>query len=531
MTREMSRPTVRERVDAALDRAAATLTGDELAGAARGLAAHRERWASRMRVALVGRVSAGKSTLANALLGEDVLGTGWQELTYNVNWLRYAPAPELEIHYKDGTAERADSPTFQSLAELTARRQAAEQGYLDGIDFLLFGYPNERLDSFDLVDTPGLDSTFGADTANTMRYLGLDEAGARAASDAHAAQADALVLVFAKGVQAEERQMLRRFQRGGAAPAGEVNPLTTIGVLTKVEEYWPGTPDVMKAGRDVARTLMRDANMRQVLYELHPVASKLAAAAAGLTAEELADLTELARPANIEPCALAEWVRIADWFAMQDRPGVAVPAARREALINRFTAYGIVTACDLIRDEKTRPDDPAELRRLLLDGSGLTAFRQRLTEHLGERADLIKLERLIKGARALKARHRAKLDFVHRDLLNRAAGEVIDLELSVREFAERAVLRRSLEGDLELDQAETEEMFRVFGEEPRVRSLPGRLGLPATAPAAQLAAQARERRSYWHAKAHVTSGPTRQACRVLRGCYEDVLDAIGGHAR
>jgi predicted GTPase len=38
-----------------------------------------------MRVALVGRACAGKSLLANALLGGDYVPVGVEELTFNVN--------------------------------------------------------------------------------------------------------------------------------------------------------------------------------------------------------------------------------------------------------------------------------------------------------------------------------------------------------------------------------------------------------------------------------------------------------------
>src|SRR4051812_17915884 len=60
----------------------------------------------RMRVALVGRVSAGKSTLTNALLGGSRAPSGAQELTFNVTWIRHADRPSLTIHYRDGQPPR-----------------------------------------------------------------------------------------------------------------------------------------------------------------------------------------------------------------------------------------------------------------------------------------------------------------------------------------------------------------------------------------------------------------------------------------
>ena len=55
-----------------------------------------------MRVAIVGKIKAGKSTFMNALLEEKVVATGSVETTFNINWLRYGMQRELRVHYKDG---------------------------------------------------------------------------------------------------------------------------------------------------------------------------------------------------------------------------------------------------------------------------------------------------------------------------------------------------------------------------------------------------------------------------------------------
>ncbi len=54
-----------------------------------------------MRVAIVGLIKAGKSTLMNALLGQSVVATGEVEATFNVNWLRYSDRSRLLVHFKD----------------------------------------------------------------------------------------------------------------------------------------------------------------------------------------------------------------------------------------------------------------------------------------------------------------------------------------------------------------------------------------------------------------------------------------------
>src|SRR5689334_2090598 len=74
-----------------------------------------------MRVAIVGLIKAGKSTVMNALLGEVVVATGTIETTFNINWLLYADSPSLLIHYKDGRP--AEVRPYTDLAVVTKRDQ------------------------------------------------------------------------------------------------------------------------------------------------------------------------------------------------------------------------------------------------------------------------------------------------------------------------------------------------------------------------------------------------------------------------
>ena len=74
-------------------------------------------------------------------------------------------------------------------------------------------------------------------------------------------------------------------------------------------------------------------------------------------------------------------------------------------------------ACHLIREGV---DDPAKLREQLREISGLTKFRQTLVDHFGERADLIKLDRLIERTRDLCDDQRMTLTAVQEDILDEA---------------------------------------------------------------------------------------------------------------
>ncbi len=227
--------TLRERILAAFDQAAETLRGADCLGPAReAVSKQRSRVLASLRVVLVGRVSSGKSTLANALLGGYRVPTGVAELTYNVNWLRYGDRQRLAVHFRDGRpAEQHDISDLEQLT-VRARQDSWLHDYVTQIDFIEVFDPDLYLREFDLVDTPGLDSHFADDAANTLRFLGRDEGDVRRATLTSANEADALVLVFARGLARSEDDLLADFSGLDAA-----SPIAAIGALTKVEYYWP----------------------------------------------------------------------------------------------------------------------------------------------------------------------------------------------------------------------------------------------------------------------------------------------------
>jgi hypothetical protein len=448
------------------------------------------------------------------------VATGENELTFNVNILRNARTPRLEIHFKEAgrAPELAAAATPQALAELAVRRRDADQAFLAGIDHLVFGYPNPYLSAFDLIDTPGLDSVFSDESRNALRALGLEPDQVRAASLEHATLADALVHVFSgHGRAASETELVRDFEH---AATMSTSPITAIGALTKIEHYWrPDRSDVMAVGQHVASKLMSDGGASAQLYELRPVASLVGAAAGGLTEADFADLRALAL--DIEPTVLVSRVRFGPGFTSAEFPELPVPPGRRRSLFERLAACGIMLASQLIRAEGVA--DLATLRRELDERSGLTAFRALLAEHFGRRADLIKLQRLLAQVSELPRELAARPEVTARDraAVDDLAAACAGLERNVLPLAELTVIRACYDQRLEFTPADAADALRLLGEHGG--SAAARLGRPAGTPVAELAARARERRRYWQQEeaTGAYSGPTRRAAQVvLRRCVE-----------
>jgi hypothetical protein len=94
---------------------------------------------------LLGEFNAGKTTLANALLGSDLLPTSFHANTRVPIRVFYSSGPSLELEL----ADRSRRPLTEALLPEMGQGRAR---------MLHVGLPVERLKAFELIDTPGLAS-------------------------------------------------------------------------------------------------------------------------------------------------------------------------------------------------------------------------------------------------------------------------------------------------------------------------------------------------------------------------------------
>jgi septin family protein len=94
------------------------------------IAAVRDRMASaRLRVLVAGEAKRGKSTLVNALLGQQVLPVGITPLTAVATTVRYGDFPHVDVRFTDGHKEKHAHPALDDLV--------TERGNPVGLEYMI----------------------------------------------------------------------------------------------------------------------------------------------------------------------------------------------------------------------------------------------------------------------------------------------------------------------------------------------------------------------------------------------------------
>lgn len=472
-----------------------------------------------MRVAIIGLSKAGKSTIINALLGETVVATGIAEATFNVNWLKYAPEASLLVHFKD---ERA--PERKELADLEQLTRRAEEhhDYLLAIKYIEVFHPNALLQAFNFIDTPGLASFYKDDSQNTIEFLKLHGQELTEATQREAAQADAILYLFSHNPGAEGKAVVELFQ---GPQIGQTTPINSIGVLTRVDTFWPFRPHALEAGQQIIETLQTDhPRLRHIFYTIAPICGSLAWGVQTLTAEEFATLQQIA---CLPEARLAKLLDNVERFARREYQDVPIPPTKREAVLDRLGAYGVWRAyhlfCSGINDRES-------LEQALLRDSGLPALKQLILSHFGNRAYLIKLGGTVQQIKSacFGAQNNQRISPAEQEVVRQIGSKFGRLEDQERGFSELTVLRDYYQEKLDLTEEEVEQLLQITGEYGL--SLRCRAGLPEKEEELdqtdwqEILRVVDKRRSYWRRRV-VDPGASNEMIRaagILGDAYEHI---------
>ena len=124
-----------------------------------------------LRVAIAGKVKAGKSTLLNALVGDEVAPTDAGECTRIVTWYRHGIASRVWLTPKGGVAGQV--PFTRSGSGALDVQLGNWQ--VNQIENLSVEWPVPPLATMTLIDTPGIGSLSSDVSASSIAFLTSDD--------------------------------------------------------------------------------------------------------------------------------------------------------------------------------------------------------------------------------------------------------------------------------------------------------------------------------------------------------------------
>ena len=210
-----------------------------------------------LRVAIAGKVKAGKSTLLNALLGEELAPTDASECTQIVTWYEHNDQPRVILHPREGDPEVRPYRRDGALEIDLGGRAPAD------VDHLQVGWPTGRLQAMTILDTPGIASISADVSARTQQVLSAD--------DGRVPVADA-VLYLLRHTHASDIRFLESFHDDEVVRG---TPMNAIGVLSRAVEIGACRLDALDVAARVARRYEREPRLRRLCPLVVPVAGLL----------------------------------------------------------------------------------------------------------------------------------------------------------------------------------------------------------------------------------------------------------------
>ncbi len=439
-------------------------------------------------VAIAGKVKAGKSTLLNALVGEQLAPTDAGECTRIVTWYQHGPTYRVSAVGDDGSQRQLPFHRDRGELQIDLGDDRPER-----IERLVVEWPSSRLAEITLIDTPGMDSVDDATSARTQRFLGT-------ADDGHG-EADA-VLYLMRHLHRTDLSFLEAFRDSSHAQA---TPISALAVLSRADEIGACRLDAMSSAQRIASGWRDDPRIRRLCQTVVPLAGLLAQASATLTEADFRTAGAIAALPRAEADAL---LLTAD--RLLTAGGVPITEVEREDLLERLGMFGVRLSVSLIRlgAAPTAHTLAAELRAR----SGIDQLRHQLTNVFTERRDVLKARVALAGLRDTLDRMGPEADRLRDDCER--------IEAGAHEFTEVHLLNALRAGQLPFRQTESEELERLYGSIGASPSV--RLGLTDGDTGRSIVLEAIER---WRRRAEhpMTSRQLAEASAAVVRTYEGLL--------
>ncbi|UNB51950.1 dynamin-like GTPase family protein [Mycolicibacterium sp. YH-1] len=453
-----------------------------------------------IRIALAGTLKAGKSTLVNALVGEDIAPTDATEATRIVTWFRNGPTPRVTANHRGG--RRSNVPITRDPADRGLTFDFASLDPNDVVD-LDVDWPAAELIDTTIIDTPGTSSLNRDVSERTLRLLVPDDGVPRV---------DAVVFLL-RTLNAADIALLKQI---GTLVGGSSGALGVIGVASRADEIGAGRIDAMLSAKDVATRFTTEMDKTGICQAVVPVSGLLALTGRTLRQSEFVALEKLA---GVDAAELTKAMLSVDRFVREDA-ALPVDAATRAALLDRFGMFGIRISIAVLR---AGISDSVALADELLERSGLIALRDVIDQQFAQRSDLLKAHTALVSLRR----------FVEANPIYAAPYILADIDpllADTHAFEELRLLSLLRSRQTTLNDDEMASLRRIIGGSGTDAA--SRLGLQPDAPydgprAAFAAAQRWRRRAD-----HPLNDPfTTRACRAAVRSAEAMVADYAAHNR
>jgi hypothetical protein len=455
------------------------------------LAEARRRLDEPLRVALAGRVKAGKSTLLNALVGERLAPTDEGECTRIVTWYQEGATYQVEVVPRDGEPRLAPFTRDDDALSVDLGGLSPEQ-----VARLDVQWPSSSLREITLIDTPGIGALSSA-SSSTVEFLTPGED--------RETEADA-VLYLMKHLHSTDVDFLAAFHDEEVSQA---TPVNAVAVLSRADEVGGGRLDSLESATRIADRYAGDPKVRRLVQTVVPVSGLLAETGVTLRQDEYTLLEKIAYAPDLDLDAL---LLSADRF-VNTEAHMGVTDLERSALLDRFGLFGIRLAITLVSDGAASAGALAgELERR----SGLPRLRELLLTQFAERRDVLKARA---GLVTVESVARSSPVYGSDDLIV----AVERITAGAHELEELRVVNLLRAGAVEMkpdDLADAERLLGAGGPAPATR-----LGLADDVGDAELRAAAAEQLTRWQRRAEspMASRDVAEAARILVRSCESIL--------
>lgn len=470
----------------------------------------RRRLDEPLRVAIAGRVKAGKSTLLNALVGEQLAPTDAGECTRIVTWYRHGPTYRVTIDLTDGTSRPARFSRSGGALDIDLGGIPA-----DAIDRIVVEWPSKRLADLTLIDTPGVASMDATVSERATAFLAPD--------DERPVEADA-VLYLMRHLHAGDLSFLESFHDDELAHASPVN---AIGLLSRADEIGVGRSNAMRVADRIAGRYRSDPRLRKLCQTVLPIGGLVAETAITLTQDEFEAIRQLA---ELDRSAIDKLLLSTDRFGAEDAviggQPCPVPALVRRHLLERLGIYGIRVSLPMVR--QGRAGSALELAEALEARSGIVDLRRELQERFAERRDVLRARSALVAVGRLL--HRAPPE-----VATEVRHEIERIRAGAHAFAEVRLLNDHRRGLVSFDRTGAadelgSEIERLLGADGTAAA--SRLGLSTTATTDEIRSELLATIDRWRRRGeHPLASPDLAAAAgvLVRTCEGALLDAEPNH--